>query len=139
MENRKQTFLGTAWSFPPTFSREFYGLEMTADLEDIKASLNILFSTKVGERIMQPRYGCNLESFLFEPMNVGTETMMEKIIKDAVTLNEPRIIVDRVDFKRNYEEGKIEIDLINFRVITTNTRYNYVYPYYIVEATNLER
>jgi phage baseplate assembly protein W len=139
MENRKQTFLGTGWSFPPTFSREFYGLEMTADLEDIKASLNILFSTKVGERIMQPRYGCNLESFLFEPMNVGTETMMEKIIKDAVTLNEPRIIVDRVDFKRNYEEGKIEIDLINFRVITTNTRYNYVYPYYIVEATNLER
>jgi phage baseplate assembly protein W len=139
MEKRKQTFLGTGWSFPPTFSREFYGVEMTADLEDIKRSFDILFSTAVGERVMQPRYGCNLEPFIFEPMNTSTETMMEKIIKDAVTLNEPRVIVDRVDFNRNYEAGKIEIKLVDFRVITTNTRYNYVYPYYIVEATNLER
>lgn len=139
MEKRKQTFLGTGWSFPPTFSREFYGVELTADLEDIKCSLDILFSTGNGERVMQSRYGCNLLPFIFEPMNVVTETMMEKIIKDAVTINEPRIIVDKVEFKHNHNEGKVEIDLVDFRVIKTNTRYNYVYPFYIAEATNLQR
>lgn len=135
----KQSFLGTGWNFPPTFRQESWGVEMVQDIEDIKSSLDILFSTKVGERIMQPRYGCDLEPFIFEPLNVATKTMLEKIIKDAVTLNEPRIIVDQVDFKYDYEEGKIIIDIIGLRVITTNTRYNYVYPYYIVEATNLSR
>ncbi len=139
MENRKQTFLGTGWSFPPTFSRVFYGVEMTADLEDIKRSLDILFSTKPMERVMQPRYGSNLIDFVYEPMNIATTTAMEKIIKDAVTLNEPRIIVDGVEFKFDNEEGKVVIDIINLRVISTNTRYNYVYPYYLVEATNLTR
>jgi len=139
MEKIKQTFLGTGWNFPPTFRQEYYGVEMISDIEDIKSSLDILFSTKVGERIMQPRYGCDLEPFIFEPLNVSTATMLEKIIKDAVTLNEPRIIVDKVDFKYDYEEGKILIDIIGLRVITTNTRYNYVYPYYIIEATNLSR
>ena len=139
MEKRKQTFLGTGWNFPPTFRKEFYGVEMVSDLEDIKSSLDILFSTRVGERIMQPRYGCNLEPYIFEPINISTTTTLEKIVKDAVTLNEPRIIVDNVEFEYNYEEGKIEIKIIDFRVITTNTRYNYVYPYYIIEATNLSR
>ena len=139
MQKRKQTFLGTGWNFPPTFRQDFNSVEMVSDLEDIKSSLDILFSTKVGERIMQPRYGCDLEPFIFEPLNVATATMLEKIIRDAVTLNEPRIIVDKVDFKYDYEEGRILIDIIGLRVITTNTRYNYVYPYYITEATNLSR
>ncbi|MBC7508974.1 MAG: GPW/gp25 family protein [Ferruginibacter sp.] len=138
MENRKQTFLGTGWNFPPTFHREFYGVEMIADEIDIKSSLDILLSTVTGERIMQPRYGCNLEPFIFEPLNTATKTMVEKIIKDAVTLNEPRILdpVFTIDYDDN--EGKIKID-IEFGIITTNTRYNYVYPFYQTEATNLAR
>jgi uncharacterized protein len=138
MENRKQTFLGTGWNFPPTFRREFYGVEMLADEIDIKSSLDVLISTVTGERIMHPRYGCNLQPFLFEPLNIATKTMVEKIIKDAVTLNEPRILdpVFTIDYDDN--EGKIKIH-IEFGIITTNTRYNYIYPFYQTEATNLAR
>lgn len=138
MEKMKQTFLGTGWNFPPTFRRQFYGVEMIAGETDIKSSLDILLSTEVGERIMQPRYGCNLQPFMFEPLNIATKTMIEKIIKDAVTLNEPRILdpVFTIDYDDN--EGKIKIH-IEFGIITTNTRYNYVYPFYLTEATNLAR
>lgn len=138
MEKMKQTFLGTGWNFPPTFRRQFYGVEMTADETDIKSSLDILLSTEVGERIMQPRYGCNLTPFIFEPLNIATKTMIEKIVKDAVTLNEPRIIADVVTITYSPEEGRIGIN-IDYNIITTNTRYNYVFPFYLNEATNLAR
>jgi phage baseplate assembly protein W len=138
MENRKQTFLGTGWNFPPTFRRELGGVEMIADEADIRSSLDILFATEIGERIMQPRYGCNLSPFVFDPLNITTRTMIEKIVKDAVTLNEPRIIIESLKITVDNEEGKLNIST-EYSVITTNTRYNYVYPYYLSEATNLSR
>jgi hypothetical protein len=64
--------------------------------------------------------------------------MIEKIVNDAVTLNEPRIIADKVEIAYEFEEGKVNIN-IEYRIITTNTRYNYVYPFYLTEATNLAR
>lgn len=138
MVNRKQTFLGTGWNFPPTFRREFYGVEMISDEADIESSLHVLLSTVTGERVMQPRYGCDLTPFVFEPLNISTKTLIEKIVKDAVTINEPRIIADVVTITYTPEEGLININ-IEYTIITTNTRYNYVYPFYLTEATNLAR
>jgi len=74
----KRSFLGTGWDFPPTFHKEAPGVELVSDEEDIRSSLDILFSTDPGERVMQPLYGCALRKFVFEPMNVSTKTMMEK-------------------------------------------------------------
>jgi uncharacterized protein len=145
----KNSFLGTGWNFPPTFHKEFLGVDMLSDEPDIKSSLDILFSTDPGERVMQPTYGCALRKFIFEPMNISTKTMMEKIIKDALLYHEPRIIVDRVQIgleddadprlkQQSNNEGILPIS-IDYRVITTNTRYNYVYPFYYNEGTNLVR
>ena len=145
----KKSFLGTGWDFPPTFHKEFWGVDMLSDEPDIESSLKILFSTDPGERILQPTYGCALRKFVFEPMNVSTKTMMEKIIKDALLYHEPRIIVERVQIgldanadqrliQTTNNEGVLPIS-IDYRVITTNTRYNYVYPFYYNEGTNLVR
>ena len=131
-------FLGRGWGFPPTFHKEFSGVDMLTGEDDIHSSLKILVSTEVGERIMQPRYGCNLNPFVWEPLNVATETMLEKIIKDAVTINEPRIITDMVEITYGNEEGLIYIN-ISYTIITTNSRTNYVFPFYLNEATNLAR
>jgi phage baseplate assembly protein W len=145
----KKSFLGTGWNFPPTFHKEFWGVEMISDEPDIKSSLDILFATDPGERVMQPLYGCALRKFVFEPMNVSTKTFMEKMIKDALTYHEPRIIVERIQIglggdvdarliTESNNEGVLPIS-IDYRVITTNTRYNYVYPFYYNEGTNLVR
>jgi hypothetical protein len=145
----KKSFLGTGWNFPPTFHKEYWGVEMISDEEDIKSSINILFATDSGERVMQPTYGGSLRKFVFEPMNVSTKTMMEKVIKDALMLHEPRIIVEKIqvglpanadkNLVAQYStEGMLPIS-IDYRVITTNTRYNYVFPFYYNEGTNLVR
>ena len=145
----KKSFLGTGWNFPPTFHKEYWGVEMISDEPDIKSSLDILFSTDPGERVMQPLYGCALRKFLFEPMYVATKTMMAKVIKDALLIHEPRINVEKIQIgdsnetdqrlvAQNNNEGILPIS-IDYTVITTNRRDNYVYPFYYNEGTNLVR
>ena len=51
----EKTFLGTGWSFPPKFNKKSKRVEMISDVKDIKSSLEILLSTRLGERIMVPK------------------------------------------------------------------------------------
>lgn len=138
MENIDRSFLGTGWGFPPTFRREWYGIEMLVNEDDVRSSIYIILQTISGERVMLPNFGCNLQPYVFEPMNVPNIAMIEKIVKEALVLHEPRIIVDEISSEPFQNEGRLEIS-INYTIITTNTRYNYVYPFYIKEATNIEK
>ena len=65
----KQSFLGQGWGFPPEFRRAGNTVALTRDEEDIEKSLQILLSTRPGERILVPDYGCNLDELLFKPLN----------------------------------------------------------------------
>jgi phage baseplate assembly protein W len=132
-----RSFLGTGWSFPPTFRREWYGVEMVSDEENVKKCIQIILQTITGERVMLPTFGCNLQPYVFEPMNVPNIAMIEKIVKDALTYHEPRIIVGELTSTPNQEQGLLEIN-IEYTIIVTNTRYNYVFPFYMKEATNIE-
>jgi len=148
------SFLGKGWGFPPTFQCSTGGVGMLEGKEDVESSLDIIISTEVGERVMQPTFGCNLRQFLFEPLThttqkqtdlqgrVGkgestpTEAMLENVVREALVYHEPRIIVNKIETYSRPMDGLIEIS-VEYTLITTNTRYNYVYPFYINEATNL--
>jgi phage baseplate assembly protein W len=65
----EKAFLGKGWSFPPTFDLSSRSLQISVAEKDIQESLHILLTTRIGERIMQPRYGCNLEDYVFENIN----------------------------------------------------------------------
>jgi uncharacterized protein len=140
METEKidRSFLGTGWSFPPTFRREWYGVEMLTGKEDIESSMYIILQTLTGERVMLPNFGCNLQPYVFETMHEPNIAMIKKIVKEALIYHEPRIIVDELDHVVNQGAGILEIN-INYTIISTNTRYNYVYPFYLNEATNIEK
>src|SRR4051794_2223738 len=136
-ETIDRSFLGTGWKFPITFRREWYGVEMLSDEADVHNSIQIILSTIQGERVMLPTFGCNLQPYVFEPMNVPTIAMIEKIVKDALVLNEPRIIVGDLVSTPHPDTGLLEVN-VQYTIITTNTRYNYVFPFYMNEATNIE-
>lgn len=132
------SFLGTGWSFPPRFSKAAGDLIMVSDLEDITESLSILLSTTMGERIMQPSYGSNLQDFIFEPMGRSMLSYVETLISDAILYHEPRIKMNKVTLdSSDYVAGKLLIE-IDFTVSSTNSRYNYVYPFYINEGSSLK-
>ncbi|KAA2239283.1 GPW/gp25 family protein [Chitinophaga agrisoli] len=137
MASIDRSFLGTGWSFPPTFRREWYGPEMLTEEADVKSSIQIILATITGERVMLPTFGCNLQPHVFDQMNVPTIAMIEKIVREALVFHEPRIIVESLTTTPFQGEGRLEIN-IEYSIIKTNTRYNYVFPFYITEATNIE-
>ncbi|NER52230.1 MAG: GPW/gp25 family protein [Symploca sp. SIO1B1] len=127
------SFLGTGWSFPPSFNRDTASVEMVSDETDVLQSLEIILSTRPGERVMQPNFGCELSQFLFEEISQGLITKIKGLISDALLYHEPRIDVDEVEVDDTEEEGLLQIQ-VTYRVRTTNSRFNLVYPFYINEA-----
>jgi uncharacterized protein len=129
-----KSFLGTGWAFPPTFTADLCAVEMVSAEEDIKQSLQILLSTRHGERVMQPEYGCNLDVLLFEPMNTSLITFVKDLIEKAVLYHEPRIDLKKIDIVMGQVlEGLLLIEL-EYVIRSTNSRYNLVYPFYLKEG-----
>jgi uncharacterized protein len=129
-----QSFLGTGWAFPPTFTKQPCRVQMVSDEEDIEQSLKILLSTRHGERVMQPEYGCNLDVLLFEPINTSLITFVKDLIEKAILYHEPRITLQKIDIRTEQVlEGLLLIEL-EYVIRTTNSRYNMVYPFYLNEA-----
>jgi uncharacterized protein len=134
--NDSLKFTGRGWSFPPAFDRQNGTTEMTTGVQDILGSLNILLSTSLGERVMRPEYGCNLRDYLMDPMNVSMQAYLKKLVEDAIIYFEPRITLEDCTVEFDQNEGRVLIH-IDFRIDATNSRANYVYPYYIKEGTNI--
>lgn len=133
-QDSSRSFLGRGWSFPPTFSKATRSVVLTADEEDIRKSLEILLSTSVGERFLQPGYGCNMEDYLFEPINATIETSMRLTVRNAILRYEPRIRLQGVRLDSSHiTEGRVDI-VVEYDIITTNSRFNLVYPFYLSEA-----
>ena len=132
----EKTFLGTGWSFPPKFDKKEKSLVLVSDKEDIDQSLEILLSTRFGERIMVPKYGCNLDDLVFESMDKTFETYITDLIRTAILYHEPRIDLESIEFENNPNEGILLI-IVNYKIRITNSRSNFVFPFYKQEGTNL--
>ena len=123
-----RSFLGTGWSFPPTFSNG--GVVMSADEEDIQASLHILFRTTPGERFLQPKYGLDMHEILFEPMSTTLRTFLTDRVNTAILIHEPRIkLIDLKIDSPDPNDGSLHIHL-EYEVRATNSRFNLVFPFY---------
>lgn len=135
----RDNFLGTGWGFPVTFTKDNgeqnCTVRMVQEVVDIRESLTILFSTRPGERVMRPDFGGSLEELLFEPVNDSLVTFVNDLIRKAILYYEPRIDLEDININTTEVlEGKLKIDLV-FSVRTTNSRFNYVFDYYLQEGT----
>ena len=136
MSKKDKSFLGRGWAFPPGFSLESGTSLMVNEEEDIRQSLIILLSTRLGERVMQPQFGCSLQSMIFEKVEKSTVTFLRDSIESAILYHEPRIKLLDIQVSDSGETEKILIDII-YLIRATNTRSNLVYPFYLSEATDL--
>ncbi|HEY0406175.1 MAG TPA: GPW/gp25 family protein [Pyrinomonadaceae bacterium] len=135
MTNPEKAFLGTGWSFPPTFSRLTYSVNMVSEDHDIQQSLWVLFSTSTGERVMAPEYGTQLWQMVFQNISTSLMTQLADIVRQAVLYWEARIIVDDVIVQPDANfAGRVLID-VYYTIRQTNARNNFVYPYYLQEGT----
>lgn len=139
-QEANKSFLGRGWSFPPRFVKHAQSqskLEMSEGEQDILESLRILLSTRLGERVMLPKFGCDLANMSFQSISSSFLTYLKDIVRTAIRTHEPRIIIESIDIRTDQVLEGIVTIAVDFVIRTTNTRTNFVYPYYINEATNL--
>lgn len=137
MNNPQKSFLGTGWAFPPAFDRNSGTVDMVSHEQDIKQSLDILLSTSLGERVMQPLYGCNLTDYVFESLSSSVIGYIKDRVENSILFYEPRIIAEKIEVTSDESfdliEGRFTIS-VEYTIPGTNSRFNYVYDFYKNEA-----
>jgi phage baseplate assembly protein W len=107
---------------------------MVSGSDDIQQSLGILFATRLGERVLQDTFGCDLQQVLFEDIDQGLINSLTSLITDAILYHEPRIIVNRVDIAESAAQQGVVLISVDYTIKSTNSRFNMVYPFYLNEA-----
>lgn len=130
----EQSFLGTGWSFPPTFTKGGANLALVSGAEDIHQSLQILLSTQLGERVMQDGFGCDLNLLLFSEVDHGLVNTINSMVTDSILYHEPRITLNKLDVSESESRAGLLLISIEYTIRSTNSRFNMVYPFYINEA-----
>lgn len=125
-------FLGKGWKYPVAIKEGKIALSEGED--SIRESIMIILGTAKGERVMRPDFGCGIWELVFAPNDTSTATLVDFHIKEALLKWEPRIEVLDVSVTPDEEERNKLIINIGYRVRTTNTKSNLVYPFYLTEG-----
>ena len=125
-------FLGVGWGFEVA-PREPEGAaspRMAYYDESIRQSIWIILSTARGERVMHPDFGCGIHNLVFALQNATTAGLVRHEVEQALLFWEPRIEVLRVAADPHASEPALLIS-VEYRVKSTNSRSNVVYPFYL--------
>ncbi|MCF6437568.1 GPW/gp25 family protein [Pseudoalteromonas sp. MMG022] len=134
---QQSQFLGRGWQFPPTFSSVSNQVAMNEGEININQSIDLILQTRRGERSLLPYYGSQLSSFLFRAQDATLKEEIAKSVRYTLLNDEPRISVE--DVVVSYTTGtdsKVVISIV-YTIKQTNTRHNHVFPFSILEGTNL--
>jgi phage baseplate assembly protein W len=135
--NQEKSFLGTGWSFPPTFNRLTGDVQMVSDRQDIRQSLLIYLNTQRGERLMRLKYGSVISDHLFDSTGQENLSILCERLKNDIRLYEPRIIVVSVQSNSERIADGVVVFSIHYEIQSTNIRDNIVYPFYLTEGTHV--
>jgi phage baseplate assembly protein W len=120
--------LGQGIAFPLQLNRGQVG--MKAYDNQVRQSILLILGTGVGERVMRPDFGGNLERLAFEPMSAVTLTYVQQQVRETLVRFEPRIEVLDVTVTPDTDAGQLEAT-IQYRVKRTDSVFNLVYPFYL--------
>lgn len=131
-DTTERAFLGIGWAFPlaPDPAGD---VNLAAAEEDIRQSVRIILGTSPGERVMRPDFGAGLQALVFEPISATLVALVKHRVEEALVTWEPRIDTITVDVAADPPRGRLLIT-IDYRVRATNTFYNLVYPFYLMEG-----
>jgi phage baseplate assembly protein W len=100
------------------FNKPFTSTYTTKD--QIKSNLINLLLTSVGERIMNPNFGCDLKNFLFEGINENNISDLKISINNSISLYIPEITVSSIDVVSNRDNNLIDVTISYILNISNN-------------------
>lgn len=134
MKEDVNAFLGRGFHFPVQVDEATGRIRTSSYEEDIKEAIYIILMTKKGERVRNPAFGCGAHEYVFGTMDYTTLSMMEREVREAVTLWEPRITDLQVDISTDQNQAGCVMVNIHYTVRATNNPYNLVFPFYMEEG-----
>ena len=125
----EQAFLGVGWKFPVQVDANKVAISRYDEL--VQESIRIILGTSRGERVMRPDFGADLKRLAFAPNNTSTAGLAIFYVQESLRKWEPRIELLNVDANPDSESGQILLITIEYRIVSTNTEHNLVYPFYL--------
>jgi uncharacterized protein len=123
-------FLGVGWTSPVSLNAD--GQIVAAREEEcVRQSIWMILSTSPGERIMRPDFGCGIHDRVFAANSAGNIGETVNAIYLALIRWEARIDLLNVDAAVDPQQTNRLLIQIDYRVRTTNNRFNLVYPFYL--------
>ncbi len=126
-----EEFLGKGWAFPVGTTDAGGEIMLSSEEEKIAESVQIILGTAPGERLMRPDFGCGIHDYVFAPNNVRTAGLIRFHVEEALNRWEPRIDLQQVRVQPDPDNPAVILIAIDYRVKSTDSRYNMVYPFYL--------
>ena len=87
-------------------------MKVAFDLNAIRNSINNLFNTLPGERLLLPDYGCDLRQYIFEPISESNARFIGRTITQALKQWEPRVTLVSMNIDAYIERAEYDITLV---------------------------
>lgn len=126
-------FLGTGWQAPVATDHRG-DIELSSGEDNIEENVKLILGTAQGERVMRPEFGCAIHDYVFSTIDLTTLSLIEDAVRDALIRWEPRIDIEDIDARPDESQpNRVLID-IEYRIRSTNSTANMVYPFYLEEG-----
>lgn len=133
-----QEYLGKGWRYwqwlgpddQPLGWLEGGAIAMARYEDSIQQAIAIILGTARGERVMRPEFGCGLHELVFASNSAATSERAVQEVRQALIRWEPRIDLLRVDAQFYHDPNALLVE-VEYKVRSTNNRFNLVYPFYL--------
>ena len=83
--------------------------------DQIKSNLINLLLTNKGERIMNPQFGADLKTVLFEGITDDTSDIITRLIKENVAIFVPEVTIINVNIVKQIDQNTISVT-VQYRI-----------------------
>ena len=96
-------------------------------VSEVNQCIQLLLGTMIGERVMQPEYGCRLYTRVWDNIDdVASQGLTD--IRDAIGTFEPRVDLVSVAARIFRDEGRV-LFAVQYKIKDENTIENLVFPF----------
>ena len=133
----QKDFLGKGMKFPPQINPATGRFVTVSEEESVRQSIYLILMTQQTERPLRPTFGSNIMSYTFMDINLGQLNMVARTIREQIVSQEPRISDVHIRMEQGNQRGVILFN-IEYTIIDSNTRDNYVFPFYLNATSESE-
>jgi uncharacterized protein len=117
LAHESKEFLGVGWAFPVRPDPAGGDAALAAYEDDVRQAILIVLA----------------KALVFEPVGASTAALVRHRVEEALVRWEPRIDSVAVRVTADGSGGRLLVE-IDYRIRATNTFYNLVYPFYLLEG-----